>query len=566
MYSSQKLTPTSLIEHIVSKSKQLEENHIWIVPPDMERIAPYLERLKGMSPELHPLWGIPFAVKDNIDVAGMPTSAACPAYTYEPEQHSNIVAKLIEAGAIPIGKTNLDQFATGLVGTRSPFGETQNALKPELISGGSSSGSAVSVALGLAVFSLGTDTAGSGRVPAALNDLIGYKPAIGSWSNEGVVPACSTLDCVTVFAHTLEDAYLIDRIVRHVTKPTPLPTYNQAYMKQETATLLPKKLLLPQGELFFYGNFKLQYEAAWQHAISRLQQCGIDIEYVDYSIFNQAASLLYEGPWIAERWSDLGEFVEKHTGEIFPVTEQVLRSSVDKGYDAASVFTAIHQLNAYKKQTDLLLEDAVLVLPTCGGTWTRAQVATDPISTNSAMGHYTNHCNLLDLCAVAVPSDYAAPQLPFGITLFARKGQESILKGAAEQFMKTASIEIAVCGLHMRGFPLEKQLLQYGAHFIRNDLTAPYYRMVRLNTTPSKPGLIRDDNGASIEVEVWNIPFERLGAFISLIPSPLAIGKLTLQNGHEITGFICEAYAAKDGEDITHYGGWAKAVSSQIEA
>ncbi|WP_052092481.1 allophanate hydrolase [Paenibacillus sp. FSL H7-0357] len=561
MYKNGKLTPLALMEDIIRQAEQEKESNIWITPPSLAHIQPYLDKLEQMNPDEYPLWGIPFAIKDNIDLADVTTTAGCPAYSYQPEKSADIITRLVKAGAIPIGKTNLDQFATGLVGTRSPFGETHNALKPELISGGSSSGSAVAVARGQAVFSLGTDTAGSGRVPAALNDLVGYKSNIGDWPTRGVVPACATLDCVTVFASTLDDVYLVDAVAR-----SKQPGGNGKDKYEIIASVKPQKLLLPKEPLYFYGEFKDAYRTAWEAAVRRLELCGIPIEYVDCSLFNKTSSLLYDGPWVAERWSDLGEFVENHPGDIFEVTEQILRSSLVKGYDAASVFTALHELREYKEQADLLLKDAVLVMPTCGGTWTREQVAVSPVSTNSDMGHYTNHCNLLDLNAVALPSDYAGEQLPFGITMFAMRGQENMLKGAAGEFMKTEAIELAVCGLHMRGFPLEKQLLDCDASFIRSDRTAPCYRLIRLNSVPAKPGLIRSEQGSSIAVEVWRIPIGRLGEFIRLVPAPLGIGRIKLEDDSEITGFICEPYAEINGEDITGYGGWAAAELDRFQS
>lgn len=559
MYQSKKITPHALIQGIIEKTEQDSAFNIWITPPSMDFIEPYLDALAHKTPGEHPLWGIPFAIKDNIDLAGVPTTAACPAFTYTPDRSAGIVERLIEAGAIPLGKTNLDQFATGLVGTRSPYGETGNALKPELISGGSSSGSAVSVARGQAVFSLGTDTAGSGRVPAALNDLVGYKSSIGDWPVDGVVPACASLDCVTVFANSLDDAYLVDSVIRgDIRQGAGSP------IRQAIPAVKPLKLLLPREPLVFYGPYKEMYRSAWLKAVKRLEQCGIPLEYIDCSLFNEVSSILYDGPWIAERWSDLGDFVEAHPGEIFPVTETILRSSQEKGYDAASVFTAQHQLREYKKQSDALLQGSVLVMPTCGGTYTREEVAASPVAANSDMGMYTNHCNLLDLSAIALPSDYAAPQLPFGITMFALRGQDSLLKGAAVQFMQTDSMELAVCGLHMRGFPLERQLLDCGAAFIRQDWTAPSYRLLRLDTHPPKPGLIRSGQGGSIELEVWRIPVHRLGEFIRKVPAPLGLGQIRLQNGDDITGFLCEPYVEQSSEDITRYGGWAAAEKARL--
>lgn len=559
MYQSGTMTPQKLIHTIIERAEHDQAMNIWIVPPSLSFIQPYLDRLAEKTPEQYPLWGIPFAVKDNIDLDGLPTTAACPSYTYTPEQSAEAVDRLIAAGAIPVGKTNLDQFATGLVGTRSPYGETHNSLKPELISGGSSSGSAVAVARGQAIFSLGTDTAGSGRVPAALNNLIGYKASIADWPVDGVIPACASLDCVTVFASALDDVYLIDSVIRGKHSISP-KSYGQSPLPPSAIPAnLPRKLLLPKEPLSFYGDYQDAYRKAWEQAVQRLERSGIPIEYIDTDIFGQVSSILYDGPWIAERWADLGEFVEAHPGQIFPVTEQILRSSQERGYDAASVFTALHQLRGYKAQTDALMQDAILVMPTCGGTYTRAQVAASPVSTNSDMGRYTNHCNLLDLSAIALPSDFADDDLPFGITMFSLRGQDHFLKGAASAFLNTEAIELAVCGLHMRGFPLEKQLLDCGASFVRADQTAPCYRLIRLGTLPPKPGLIRSEPGSSIDLEIWSIPLHRLGDLLRQVPAPLGLGKVKLQSGAEVTGFICEPYAQQESEDITRYGGWALA-------
>ncbi|AOZ91074.1 allophanate hydrolase [Paenibacillus crassostreae] len=548
MYKQGKLTPEQYIKQIIEKSIEDTSYNIWIELPTYERIKPYIDRLQSMNPDEYPLWGIPFAIKDNIDLVNIPTTAGCAAYTYIPEQNAEVVQALIDAGAIPLGKTNLDQFATGLVGVRSPYGETANAYRPDLISGGSSSGSAVAVARGHAVFSLGTDTAGSGRVPAALNKLVGYKPTIGHWSNKGVVPACASLDCVTVFANQLDDAYLVDAIIRKK---------RIASLSEVTSSALPERIVIPKEDLYFFGYYAEQYKKAWQATLARLEQMGVIIHYIDTTIFNEVTNLLYDGPWIAERWSDLGEFIRHNVDEIYPVTKQILQSAIENGYDAASVFTALHKLKAYKEEVTPLLEDAVLVMPTCGGSWSREQVRLQPIHTNSAMGYYTNHCNLLDLCALAIPSDDADDDLPFGITLFAARGNESYLQGTAKAFADTESVELAVCGLHMQGYALEKQMLDCDARFVRTDHTAPTYKMLRLKSEPAKPGLIRvDSKGHSIELEVWKIRLSKLGQFMRQIPQPLGIGKVTLQDGSTVNGFICESYIEGESEDISEFGGW----------
>ncbi|QSF46373.1 allophanate hydrolase [Paenibacillus tianjinensis] len=579
-YRSGVLTPEAVIREIIRRSQQDQELNIWIEPPDYGRIQPYLEAISHLDREEYPLWGIPFAVKDNIDVLGFPTTAACPQFSYMPDRHSSVLERLIGAGAIPVGKSNLDQFATGLVGTRSPHGAVHNALRPEYISGGSSSGSAVAVARGQAVFSLGTDTAGSGRVPAALNGLVGYKPSLGAWPTRGVVPACASLDCVTVFANSLEDTLLVDRQVRGLDASDP---WSRSIPRQ--ADRLPARLLFPAEPLDFYGPHEEDYRLAWQAACDSLKELGIPVEYVDCTMFFEAASILYDGPWVAERWAGLGEFVHNNRASVFPVTEQILSSGKGGRHTASSLFQAMHRLQEYKAKSRELLRDAVLVMPTCGGTWTREQVELNPVGANSDMGRYTNHCNLLDLSAVAVPAGEAAQDLPFGITLFALADSEHLLAGSAGLYLgdsgskdtveKAEAVEaaskadtstavaaqqytiIAVCGLHMQGYPLEKQMTGHGAYFWREARTAPCYDMIRLQTVPAKPGLIRKAHGgASIQLELWKMPVQSVGAFAALIPAPLGLGRVELEDGSEVMGFICESYAETGAENITASGGW----------
>lgn len=558
-YNSNELTPEKLIQEIIQRSEADKELNIWITPPSMEMIQPYLDHLKKMDPEKAPLWGIPFAIKDNIDLAGVPTTAGCAEFAYTPVEHATVVRRLIDAGAIPVGKANLDQFATGLVGTRSPYGETKNALNPELISGGSSSGSAVSVARGQVAFALGTDTAGSGRVPAALNRLIGYKPSLGAWPTKGVVPACASLDCVTVFAHTLSDAELVDELARGFDESDPWSRYLDVRDKA-----LPEKIYLTKQPPSFYGPFASEYEQAWKVAIVQLEKLNIPIEYMDGDYLSEAASVLYDGPWVAERWADLGNFITENSGVAFPVTEAVLRSGAKPEYDAASVFQAMHKLQAFKQRAYQQFKDGVLIMPTSGGTWTRDEVRRDPIETNSAMGLYTNHCNLLDLSAINIPTEDAAVNLPFGITLFSTHENEHLIRGLADLFLHGNQTKknytttlVAVCGLHMRGFPLEKQMIEHRATFVREAKTASFYKLVKLDTVPPKPGLIRtNDEGASIEIELWEMPLSEFGKFALGIPAPLAMGKVQLEDGTEVPGFVCEASGQQNGKDITHFGGW----------
>jgi allophanate hydrolase len=566
-YKSGEKKPQHIIEEIIQRAEKVSEKNIWIISPSLDWIQPYLDRLETLDPEEAPLWGIPFAIKDNIDLAGIPTTAGCPEYAYTPETSATVVQRLLDAGAVPVGKTNLDQFATGLVGTRSPYGETHNARKPELISGGSSSGSAVAVACSLAAFALGTDTAGSGRVPAALNGIAGLKPSLGAWPVKGVVPACASLDCVTVFAHELEETRQVDQAVRGLDKDDPWSKEIPFPADQG-----PSKVYIPKEEPAFFGPYAENYQEAWEKTKDALARSGLKVEKLDTTAFSEAAELLYGGPLVAERWAELGEFVESNPGKTFPVTEEVLRSGKADEYDAASVYQAQHQIQEYKRKANILLEDSVLLMPTAGGTWTREEMRERPVERNSQMGHFTNHCNLLDLSAVAVPGEEAAENLPFGITLFANSGAEGLLYETArrisqktsspvrEETEKLKTIELAVCGLHMRGYPLEKQMQQAQAEFLREDQTSPDYKFIKLHSEPEKPGLIRkaDGTGASIHLEVWKVPVAALGSLVKKIPAPLGIGKVKLNNGKEISGFVCEGYAEEEAEDITPLGSWHK--------
>lgn len=554
-YKEGSLTPKELAEEIVKRAESYEEYHVWIIKPDMEQMLKYIEALPAYS-EAYPLWGIPFAIKDNIDLADVPTTAACKEYEYLPKEHATVVKKLIEAGAIPVGKTNLDQFATGLVGTRSPYGEVHNSLNPDLISGGSSSGSAVAVALGMAAFSLGTDTAGSGRVPAALNCLVGYKPSLGAWSTKGVVPACASLDCVTVFANSLEDAEEVNIAARGFDEEC---CWSKEYKKPIPE--MPKKICLAKNEIQFYGPFAKVYEQKWQQAVERLKSCGVEIEYIDYSMFKEAASILYDGPWVAERWKDLGEFVESHPGKTFPVTETILRSGDKPEHTAKAVFEATHKLQEYRRRAKLLLKDAVLIMPTAGGTFTRDEVRENPIATNSQMGLYTNHCNLLDMCAVAIPENSVDKELPFGITIFALANQENLVLGMAEKFLELEAVPIAVCGLHKKGYSLESQLTELGAVYQESTTTAPEYQLYKLNTTPEKPGMVwKETGGAAIEVDVYRLPVAKFGAFMNQVKRPLCIGDVHLADGRFVKGFLCEEEAVKDAKDITDIGTYTQTV------
>lgn len=548
-YKEGGLTPRELARELIGRSEQYADYHIWITPPSMELIEPYLNAIEKIDRAL-PLWGVPFAVKDNIDLAGVPTTAACPDYQYIPRANAAVVEKLIAAGAIPMGKTNLDQFATGLVGTRSPYGECHNALDPAMISGGSSSGSAVSVALGIAAFALGTDTAGSGRVPAMLNNLVGYKPPVGSWSSRGVVPACASLDCVTVFAGSLEEAELVDSVARGFDEECPW-----SREIENKPSRLPSKVYLPKDKPEFFGQWAEEYEKKWDAAVQRILALGIPVEYMDYRMFHDAALILYEGAYVAERWEDLKGFVETHPGSTFPVTETILRSGGREEQTAAKLFGNLHELQAYKHKAHLLLKDAVIIMPTAGGSFTREEVREDPIKTNSKMGLYTNHCNLLDMAAVAVPQDSSDRNRPFGITVFGRFDREDVVRGFAEAFLAHETMLLAVCGLHKKGGALAYQLEELGASYVESTRTGSDYALYRLHTTPVKPGLMKTaGRGNHIQVDLYALPVEKLGRFMARVSDPLVLGDVTLEDGRVVKGFLCQGYAARDAEDITSKG------------
>lgn len=546
-YKNNELTPYELVDEIIRRADAEKDKNIWIIPPSHELADKYIKRLPVDS-ESCPLWGIPFAIKDNIDLEEVPTTAACPDYSYIPEKSAFVVQKLIKAGAVPIGKTNLDQFATGLVGTRSPYGEVHNAHDPEFISGGSSSGSAVAAALGMAVFSLGTDTAGSGRVPAMLNTLVGFKPPLGSWSTNGVVPACASLDCVTVFANNLYDTIEVNKYAKGYDNDCP---WSVKY--KDKGYKLPEKIFLPIEEPKFFGDNAEIHKSKWRKAVERIKNLGVKTEYIDYKMFYDAAELLYEGAYVAERLADLKEFIETHAGKIFPVTEKILRSGEGDDKTAERLFNDLHKLQYYKHKTKELLENAVMIMPTAGGTFTREQVREEPIKTNSLMGLYTNHCNLLDLMAIAVPENSCDKTLPFGITIFGLSNEENLVIKTAEKFIESETEPFAVCGLHKKGYSLESQLTELGAEFAEHTETSKKYKLYRLNTEPIKPGLVRatDGIGENISVDIYNIPKCKLGVFLNNIKSPLTIGNIELSDGRVVKGFLCEDYVLKNSEDIT---------------
>ncbi|RYD21433.1 MAG: allophanate hydrolase [Verrucomicrobiaceae bacterium] len=559
-------TPSEVIGEIWEKIIAWDDPAIFIHLPEKYELLDLATAVEAMPKEL-PLWGIPFVVKDNIDVADWPTTAACPEYAYVPSEDAEIVRLLRNAGAIPIAKANLDQFATGLVGTRSPYGVARNAIAAEFLPGGSSSGSASSVAAGLCAFSLGTDTAGSGRVPAAFQELIGWKPTRGLLSNRGLVPACKSLDCISVFANNAEDALLVSGVVTvHDTKDA-----FSRKMKQAGSFPGNFRFGVPRT-LDFSGD--PDTPALYAEGVERLKSLGgVPVE-IDLTPFTEAAKLLYEGPWVAERWAAVGDFVEKNPDAIFPVTKKILEGS--KGWDAASTFQAQYKLREFAREAEAVWEDIdLLLLPTTPRLYTVEENLSDPFATNAVLGRYTNFMNLLDLSAVAVPAGRARNgRAPWGVTLAAPAGQDTALLELAGSFngetiapQPTGKIPVLVCGAHLEGLALHWQLADRGAVLREKTKTAPVYRMYAMppiGTIPPRPALIRDETGgAAIEVEVWELEPAAFGDFVSKIPGPLGIGKVKLDSGEEVPGFIAEPRAIADAEEITSLGGWRAWLSQK---
>lgn len=521
-----------------------------------------------------PLYGIPFAVKDNIDVASLPTTCACPEFAYTPEKNATVIERLEAAGAVVIGKTNLDQFATGLVGTRSPYGAVPNAFNEKYISGGSSSGSASVVARGLVPFALGTDTAGSGRVPAGHNNLVGLKPTRGRVSTHGLVPACRTLDCITVFALNVDDADSVLGIMGGYDAADP---YSRRAPSAPAAWPAKPVFGIPQAPEWFGDK---QAEQAWNETLARLQGMDVAVRPIDFSLLFEIAALLYEGPWVGERYAALEDLMTKRPEVVHPVVRGIVEKATH--FSAVDTYKAEYRRMALAREAEALIDGLDgLVVPTAPTIPTIEAVLADPVALNSRMGRYTNFVNLLDWSAIALPGGLRSDGLPAGITLIARAWQEANLvdfgrrcqsaapwkRGASALDLPlpspkpTASeagrITVAVVGAHLSGMPLNGQLTERGAVLLEATQTAAAYRFYALpGTVPPKPGLVRSGKGAPIAVELWSMPIEHFGSFVGLIPSPLGIGTLELIDGRSVKGFICESWAVTDAEDITELGGW----------
>lgn len=583
LYRDRSLTPSELVEIVHARVAADDPHRVWIARLPREQLLAYAQALETREPDGLPLYGIPFAIKDNIDLASVPTTAGCPEFAYTPPRSATVVHRLIDAGAIPVGKTNLDQFATGLVGTRSPYGACRNSFDPEYIAGGSSSGSAVAVALGQASFALGTDTAGSGRVPAAFNNLVGIKPTRGFLSMSGVVPACRTLDCVSVFALTVDDAATVLDAASGFDAADP---WSRGSRPGRALGPGGFRFGMPRpGQLEFFGN--TGYAVLFEAAVAQLEAIGGKPVEIDLAPFLEAARLLYEGPWLAERYAAIRAFIETKPQALHRVT----RAIIEPGREGRAVeaFEAMYRLASLRRAVEPTLHGVdAIVTPTAATIYRIAEVEADPVRTNSRLGHYTNFMNLLDLAAVAMPAGFTASGIPFGITLFADACSEPRLLALAARFEQARSLPlgatrasrppaappalppgytvVAVCGAHLSGLPLNHQLTERGAYLLETTRTAPHYRLYALSGGPPlRPGLVRvARDGAPIEIEVWALPLDHYGSFVADIPAPLGVAMVELADGRCVQGFVCEGYAVADATDITAHGGWRSYIASRM--
>ncbi len=581
-YRDGSLTPSAVVDFILERSAAFKHHNVWITQLSRQQIAVYLDRLDITQIDKLPLFGIPFAIKDNIDLAGIPTTAACPEFCYVPDHSAFVVQQLIHAGAIPIGKTNMDQFATGLVGTRSPYGAVKNCINPDYISGGSSSGSAVATGLGLVTFALGTDTAGSGRVPAMFNNLIGVKPSCGVISSRGVVPACRSIDCVSLFALNPDDAATIYPVLSRYDEEDafsrPVRTGNRHINRPFRFGVITEDQMQPGPP---------ELTRLMQQMSDQLVALGGTPVPIDFSPFIQAASLLYEGPWVAERYAAIQSLITTRPEVLHPVTRTIITQATR--FSAADTFQAIYRLRELKMIADRILADVDFVLtPTASDIYTIKEVEDEPYRLNSLLGFYTNFVNLLDYSAISIPAGKLDKGMPFGVTLFADKFMDGQLIDLSREILAHSGLvmgagdtrwvpetrfdttddsghtDLLVCGAHLSGMPLNHQLAELNAVLVQATTTAPRYRLYALaGGPPYRPGLVRDvDHGAAISVEVWSIPVEHLGKFLLGIPAPLGLGRVELNDGRYVTGFICEPCAVKTATEITDFGGWRKYIET----
>jgi allophanate hydrolase len=572
--NAQETTALAVMENTLARlaAYDAHQPQVWIsrFEPDALRAAARAVDARLAAGGRLPLAGVPFAAKDNIDVAGLATTAACPAFAYRPDRSAAVIERLEAAGAICVGKTNLDQFATGLVGTRSPYGAPRNAYNRAYVSGGSSSGSAVAVAAGLVAFALGTDTAGSGRVPAAFNHLVGLKPSKGRWSTRGLVPACRTLDCITVFTDALEDAALVDGVLA-------------GFDAEDAFSRPPADLPLAGGRIGvprrdqrqFFGD--VEAEHLYERALETLA-AGAELVEIDIAPLLEAARLLYGGPWVAERTAAILPLLESDPAAIDPVVREIVAAG--QGMSAVEVWQGQYRLAELARGAEALWRGVdALAFPTTGTTYRLAELAAAPIALNSNLGLYTNFVNLLDMAAVAVPAGARSNGTGFGITLIGPAHSDLALIGLARGYCDAArllepppldlgdrmdTVKLAVVGAHLEGMPLHWQLTSRGATFVGAFTTAPNYRLYAMaDTVPPKPALVHSEEGAAIALEVYELGLAEFGSFVAEVPPPLAIGTVQLADGSSVKGFVAEPRALAGAQDITHLGGWRAYIASR---
>ncbi|UCI21293.1 allophanate hydrolase [Mesorhizobium sp. B2-1-8] len=577
------VTVADMIDAVHARIVAADDPGIFIHLASKADMLAQAQTLGPFDPVAKPLWGVPFAVKDNIDVAGMPTTAACAEYAYVPETDATVVARLKAAGALVVGKTNLDQFATGLVGVRTPYPIPRNAVDASLVPGGSSSGSAVATARGIVSFALGTDTAGSGRIPAGLNNIVGLKPTVGALSAAGVVPACRTLDCISVFALTVDDAYAVFAVAA---AEDPADDYSRA-IKVPALAARPPVLSVgvpAKSDLKFFGDASMQ--AGFETALGLLETLGCRLVEIPFGDFYATANLLYEGAWVAERYAAIRDFMDANEAAMHPVTRKIIGGA--RSLSAADAFRGLYALQAYRaKLAPVVASVDLFCVPTAPTHYTTAAVLADPVATNSRLGTYTNFVNLLDMCGIAVPTGRRGDGLPMSVTLLAPAGRDALTAMLARDLHAQSGlplgatgwpqpgprpaavppcdgmIDLVVVGAHLSGMPLNGQLNQLGAQFLRATRTAAAYKLYALaGQSVPKPGLIRvADGGMRIDVEVWRLGPEAFGRFVAAIPAPLGIGTVELDDGTPAKGFLVESAGLDGASDISSFGGWRRFVA-----
>ena len=575
------LSPEEVINEIFNRIKIINDPNIFINLSNLDSLHAEAKNLGSFNPNM-PLWGIPFAVKDNIDVNKIVTTAGCHEFSYIPKDDAFTVNLLKKSGALMIGKTNLDQFATGLVGMRSPYGAPLNAVDPLIVPGGSSSGSAVSVGHGIVSFSLGTDTAGSGRVPAALNNIVGLKPSLGSLSSSGVVPACRTIDTVSVLAMTVEDAYNVFTILNEYDEKD---SYSKSFKKLPLSLPQhPIKIGIPDKSSIRFFNDNFQSES-FDRNINKLKLNDFEITPINFEPFYEIAQLLYEGSWVAERYTVIEDLLKKNSKAIHNVTRQIIKKA--ENFSAADTFEDYYKLSELKRKVKPILSSVdMLCVPSIPTFYSVNDLINDPFTPNSNLGTYTNFVNLLDMCGITVPTDPRIDGRPGSITFLAMSGEDNLVASTAILFEKNckrylggtkfelenpndlkeyhnSSIDIAVCGAHMEGLTLNWQLRDLGAHFVKKSKTSSHYKLFALtNLNPIRPGLLRSfsQDGNTINLEIWRIPKKNFGKFIEYVQAPLSIGSVELEDGKWIKGFLCENSGTINAKNISNIGDWREYI------